>query len=90
MEFQNILTIILLHICFVSFELQPSKAAQPWIKVGYWEYYPSGIPISNINSSLFTHLVYFCVGLNYSSYELSISSMNEQELAMFAPSVKKN
>ncbi|KAL5572786.1 hypothetical protein UlMin_022383 [Ulmus minor] len=89
MEFQKILTIILVHICFVSFELQPSKAAKPWVKVGYWEHDPTGIPISDINSTLFTHLVYCHVGLNYSSYELSISSTNEHDLAKFAPSVKQ-
>ncbi|KAL5564339.1 hypothetical protein UlMin_027503 [Ulmus minor] len=90
MEFQKIGTIILLHICFVSLELKPSKAAQPWIKVGYWRHDRSGISISDINSSLFTHLVYCHVGLNYSSYEVSISAYtNEKELVKFVPSVKK-
>ncbi|KAL5560728.1 hypothetical protein UlMin_036939 [Ulmus minor] len=85
MELQKIVTIILLlNIC-----LHPSKAAHPWIKVGYWQSFSSGIPISEINSGLFTHLVYSTVGLDYSSYELSISSTNIQLLAKFTSSVKQ-
>ncbi|KAL5560726.1 hypothetical protein UlMin_036937 [Ulmus minor] len=85
MELQKIVTIILLlHIC-----LHPSKAAQPWIKVGYWQSSSRGIPISDINSGLFTHLVYYFIALDSSSYELSISSTDVQDLAKFTPSVKQ-
>ncbi|KAM2552801.1 hypothetical protein TB2_017139 [Malus domestica] len=74
------------HI-FFAFRIQPSEA-QSWIKVAYW-YSGSEFPISDINSPLFTHLIYAYTGVNSSSYELSSSSSSEQYYSTFTPTVKR-
>ncbi|RXH74288.1 hypothetical protein DVH24_029009 [Malus domestica] len=68
---------------------QPSEA-QSWIKVAYW-YSGSEFPISDINSPLFTHLIYAYTDVNSSSYELSSSSSDssEQYYSTFTPTVKR-
>ncbi|KAM1731813.1 hypothetical protein ACFX11_017650 [Malus domestica] len=76
------------HI-FFAFRIQPSEA-QSWIKVAYW-YSGSEFPISDINSPLFTHLIYAYKDVNSSSYELSSSSSDssEQYYSTFTPTVKR-
>ncbi|KAM1508133.1 hypothetical protein ACFX10_017487 [Malus domestica] len=76
------------HI-FFAFRFQPSEA-QSWIKVAYW-YSGSEFPISDINSPLFTHLIYAYTDVNSSSYELSSSSSDssEQYYSTFTPTVKR-
>ncbi|KAM1089754.1 hypothetical protein FF1_017528 [Malus domestica] len=76
------------HI-FFAFRIQPSEA-QSWIKVAYW-YSGSKFPISDINSPLFTHLIYAYKDVNSSSYELSSSSSDssEQYYSTFTPTVKR-
>ncbi|XP_068334223.1 putative cysteine-rich receptor-like protein kinase 20 [Pyrus communis] len=73
------------HILF-AFRFQPSEA-QSWIKAAYW-YSGSEFPISDINSPLFTHLIYAYTDVNSSSYELS-SSSPEQYYSTFTPTVKR-
>ncbi|KAM1201228.1 hypothetical protein ACFX2J_017358 [Malus domestica] len=72
-----------------AFRFQPSEA-QSWIKVAYW-YSGSEFPISDINSPLFTHLIYAYTDVNSSSYELSSSSSDssEQYYSTFTPTVKR-
>jgi GH18 family chitinase len=78
--------IVLFHI-FLSLELQPAKA-QTWIKAGYW-FSGSKFPISGINSALFTHLICAFAGVNSSSYELFVSSTNEQYFSNFTNTVRQ-
>jgi GH18 family chitinase len=78
--------IVLFHI-FLSLHLKPSTA-QTWIKGGYW-YSGSGFPISDINSALFSHLIFAFAGLNSSSYQLSISSSDEPNFSTFTNTVKQ-
>ncbi|KAB2618778.1 cysteine-rich receptor-like protein kinase 19 [Pyrus ussuriensis x Pyrus communis] len=75
------------HI-FFAFRFQPSEA-QSWIKAAYW-YSGSEFPISDINSPLFTHLIYAYTDVNSSSYELSSfsSDPSEQYYSTFTPTVK--
>ncbi|XP_048440475.1 cysteine-rich receptor-like protein kinase 19 [Pyrus x bretschneideri] len=75
------------HILF-AFRFQPSEA-QSWIKAAYW-YSGSEFPISDINSPLFTHLIYAYADVNSSSYELSSfsSDPSEQYYSTFTPTVK--
>ncbi|KAL5547621.1 hypothetical protein UlMin_002852 [Ulmus minor] len=82
-KFINILLLI-----FLSLEL-PSSKAQSWIQAGYW-FNGSEFPISNINSALYTHLLYAFADINPSSFELSISSSsNEQDFSNFTNTVKQ-
>ncbi|CAL5327937.1 unnamed protein product [Camellia sinensis] len=86
------LTIITTALFFLIFLLSklPSSTAQeqPWIQAGYW-FSGSGFPISDINSSLFTHLICAFAGLNSSTYELSISSSDSQLFSNFTNIVKQ-
>ena len=81
------ITIIILFHVFLSLKLHPAKA-QAWIKAGYW-YYGSGLPISDINSTLYTHLICAFAGLNSSSYHLNISSSDDQFFSDFTNTVKQ-
>ncbi|KAK6236906.1 hypothetical protein SCA6_012243 [Theobroma cacao] len=77
--------IVLLHI-FLSLGFHPSRA-QNWIQAGYW-FSGSEFPAADINSALFTHLICAFAGLNSSSYQLSISSSDEQYFSVFTNTVK--
>ena len=78
--------IVLFHILLYS-ELKPSKA-QTWIKSGYW-FSGIGSPISDINSALFTHLICAFADVNSSSYELSVSSSDEEYFSTFTNTVSQ-
>lgn len=91
-KFSSVLLILLFFHFLVAFSLQASEA-QSWIKAAYW-YSGSEFPIADINSALFTHLIYAFAGLNSSSYELSLSSDSEeqdqeQRYSIFSSTVKQ-
>ncbi|KAL6274967.1 hypothetical protein ACE6H2_025659 [Prunus campanulata] len=87
-KFSSVLLVLLFFHILVACRLQASEA-QSWIKAAYW-YYDSGFPIADINSALFTHLIYAFAGLNSSSYELSLSSdSEEQHYSNFSSTVKQ-
>ncbi|KAJ6435680.1 hypothetical protein OIU84_000815 [Salix udensis] len=80
----RIAIIILFHV-FLSLNSHPAKG-QAWIKAGYW-YSGSGcLPVSDKNSTLYTHLIYAAAALNSSSYHLSIPSDN---FSAFTDTVKR-
>ncbi|KAJ6435675.1 hypothetical protein OIU84_000810 [Salix udensis] len=80
------ITIILFQV-FLSLNLHPAKA-QAWIKAGYWNS-GSGLPVSDINSTLYTHLICAFADLNSSSYHLSIPSSNDRFFSAFTNTVKQ-
>ncbi|KAL4654315.1 hypothetical protein ACB092_01G369200 [Castanea dentata] len=80
------IVILLFHILLYS-ELIPSEA-QTWIKSGYW-YSGTGSPISDINSALYTHLICAFAHVNSSSYEVSVSSSDEQYFLTFTDTVRQ-
>ncbi|KAJ6435684.1 hypothetical protein OIU84_000819 [Salix udensis] len=82
----RIAIIILFHV-FLSLNSHPAKA-QAWIKAGYWYYY-NGFPVSNINSTLYTHLICAAADLNSSSYQLSIPSSYDRVFSAFTNTVKR-
>ncbi|XP_021809031.1 serine/threonine-protein kinase BRI1-like 1, partial [Prunus avium] len=86
-KFSSVLLVLLFFHILVAFRLQASEA-QSWIKAAYW-YFDSGVPIADINSALFTHLIYAFAGLNSSSYELSLSDSEEQHYSNFSSTVKQ-
>jgi GH18 family chitinase len=78
--------IVLFHI-FLSLHLKPSTS-QTWIKSGYW-YYGSQFPISDINSTLFTHLICAFADVNSESSELSIAPTAQQYFSTFTDTVRQ-
>ncbi|KAF7153364.1 hypothetical protein RHSIM_Rhsim01G0042400 [Rhododendron simsii] len=81
------LTIPTLFLLFLSSKF-PFSSAQTWIKSGYW-LRRSELPVTDINSSLFTHLICGFAGLNPSTYQLSISSSDAQSFSTFTSTVKQ-
>ncbi|KAK9947384.1 hypothetical protein M0R45_003013 [Rubus argutus] len=82
----SMVVVLLFHV-LLALKLEPSEA-RTWIKVGYW-YSGSDFPMSGINSSLFTHLIYAFAAVNSSSYELSVSSSERSYYSTFTETVKK-
>ncbi|KAI8570425.1 hypothetical protein RHMOL_Rhmol01G0033000 [Rhododendron molle] len=82
------LTIPTLFLLFLSSKF-PFSSAQTWIKSGYWFPGSSEFPVTDINSSLFTHLLCGFAGLNSSTYQLSIPSSYAQSFSTFTPTVKQ-
>ncbi|PON67959.1 1,4-alpha-glucan-branching enzyme [Parasponia andersonii] len=78
---------ILFHVLLLSSKLQPSKT-QNWIQAGYW-YSGSEYPVSGIDSALFTHLLCAFAYINSSTYELFISSDDEQSFSTFTATVRQ-
>ncbi|KAJ6435687.1 hypothetical protein OIU84_000822 [Salix udensis] len=62
--------------------------AQAWIKAGY-SFYGMDFPVSDINSTLYTHLICAFADLNSSSYRLSIPSSYDQFFSAFTNTVKQ-
>ncbi|XP_044500615.1 class V chitinase-like [Mangifera indica] len=66
--------------------------AQTWVRAGYYwkSSYTYEHPISNINSSLFTHLIYCFGDVNTTTYQLSFPSpYDELLISNFADTVKQ-
>ncbi|KAM2552806.1 hypothetical protein TB2_017143 [Malus domestica] len=64
------------------------SSAQTWIRAGYW-YTGSDFPLPEVNSALFTHLIYAFANVNSSTYQLSIPSAHEQNFSSFTDIVKR-
>ncbi|KAK8319099.1 hypothetical protein V6Z11_A13G216700 [Gossypium hirsutum] len=75
-----------LLLLFLSLKLQ-SSSSQTWIKAGYWTSI-SSLPVSDINSALFTHLFASFAFINKTSYQLFINSSDEQSFSNFTSIVK--
>ncbi|KAL1335192.1 hypothetical protein HN51_064132 [Arachis hypogaea] len=61
--------------------------AHCWIKAGYW-FYGSEFPVSNIETSLYTHLLCAFADVNASTYELSIPSDAAASFPSFTATLK--
>lgn len=83
-------TISPLHISLIItilFQFYPSHA-KPRIKVGYyWYEQDNNIEISNINSSLYTHLIYGFPSLNTTSNQLYISPSDQKHISQFTKKI---
>lgn len=80
-------SVIPLFCVLLSLPFHPSEA-QTWVKAGYW-FSGTNFPLSDINSSLFTHLFCAFAGINSSRYELSISSEDDKYFPVFTDTVKQ-
>ncbi|KAL3744230.1 hypothetical protein ACJRO7_013479 [Eucalyptus globulus] len=68
--------------------LRPSSEAQTWVKSGYF-YAGSEIPVSDIDSSLFSHLICAFASIDSSTHPLSFNSSFEQIFSTFTSTVKR-
>ncbi|XP_052482102.1 L-type lectin-domain containing receptor kinase S.4 isoform X2 [Gossypium raimondii] len=75
-----------LLLLFLSLKLQ-SSSSQTWVKAGHWTS-SSYLPVSDINSALFTHLFASFAFINKTSYQLFINSSDEQSFSNFTSIVK--
>ncbi|KAK7329974.1 hypothetical protein VNO77_24157 [Canavalia gladiata] len=76
------------HVVIFSLKLESLEGeTESWFKIGYW-YSGSEFPISEINSALYTHLICAFADINTSSFEISVSSSNQQYLPTFTSTVK--
>ncbi|XP_044464717.1 cysteine-rich receptor-like protein kinase 19 isoform X2 [Mangifera indica] len=83
---------IMFIVCVCTFlsirYLPPSIAQTNWIRIGY--YRPSNeFPISDVNFGLFTHIICAYVGVNSTSYQLSLSPADEDNFSTFIRTVKR-
>ncbi|XP_047260086.1 class V chitinase-like, partial [Capsicum annuum] len=90
MAFKDI-AILLFFIIILQFQLHKSIA---WIKVGYWQYDTLNPPnIQSINSTLYTHLIYGFVDLNFNistdQMFVIISDDNDEQIKNFNSIVKR-
>ncbi|KAF7152833.1 hypothetical protein RHSIM_Rhsim01G0040900 [Rhododendron simsii] len=81
---------LLTIISFLLFlpSLTSSSEAQTWIKAGYW-YSVSQFPVSDIDSTLFTHLTFAFAYINTSTYELLIAPSDEPYMLTFTDIVRQ-
>lgn len=80
-------TIIITLLLFLSSYVHSSNSQETWIRAGYWDSV-SELPVSNINSALFTHLVCAFSNINYSTYHIQINSSKESYFSTFTGTVR--
>ncbi|TXG47165.1 hypothetical protein EZV62_026459 [Acer yangbiense] len=74
-------------LLFFSLNLQCSSSDN-WIRAGYW-HSGTALPVSEINSALFTHLMCAFARINSSTYHIFIDSNYEQSFSNFTYTVKR-
>ncbi|KAK0578072.1 hypothetical protein LWI29_004658 [Acer saccharum] len=74
-------------LLFFSLNLQCSSSNN-WIRAGYW-HSGTALPVSEINSALFTHLMCAFAHINSSTYHILIDSNYEQSFSNFTDTVKR-
>ncbi|XP_050374853.1 putative cysteine-rich receptor-like protein kinase 20 [Argentina anserina] len=77
--------ILLLFLLSLNFNC---SNAQSWIKAGY-HYTGAELPVSGIDSTLFTHLICAFAYINSSSFQLLFNSSTQQEFSTFTNVVKR-
>nr|GMD27553.1 G-type lectin S-receptor-like serine/threonine-protein kinase [Ipomoea batatas] len=78
-----------LIICFLlNFSFNTWTAKATWVQSGFW-YAGSEFPVPQINSALYTHLVFAFAYINSSSYELRIAHSHEPDVSTFTQIVSQ-
>ncbi|TXG66380.1 hypothetical protein EZV62_007655 [Acer yangbiense] len=86
---KTIIVLISLIFLVISLEFRPSNA-QTRIRVGYyWYEQDSSFLLSDINSTLFTHLVCGFASVNSTTNQLYVSSSDEKYMSIFTNTVKQ-
>ncbi|KAF2310403.1 hypothetical protein GH714_009128 [Hevea brasiliensis] len=62
--------------------------AQAWIQAAYYDS-SSNLPVSSVNSALFTHLYYGFAGMNSSNFQLSFRFSDESTVSSFTTTIKR-
>ncbi|XP_021672336.2 probable LRR receptor-like serine/threonine-protein kinase At5g37450 isoform X2 [Hevea brasiliensis] len=76
--------IFILLIFLITLNLQ----AQAWIQAAYYDS-SSNLPVSSVNSALFTHLYYGFAGMNSSNFQLSFRFSDESTVSSFTTTIKR-
>lgn len=79
---------VLLSLLFLLLNLHISTEQTTVVKAAYW-FLGSGLPVSSINSSLFTHLFCAFADLNSTTYQATISSSNSAQFSTFTSTVQQ-
>ncbi|KAL5547605.1 hypothetical protein UlMin_002836 [Ulmus minor] len=79
--------LVILTLFLLPLELQCSTS-KTWIQSGYY-YSETELPISEINSALFTHLLYAFAYVNSSSYQIYTNSSDIEKFSTFSNLVKR-
>ncbi|KAJ4709639.1 Receptor-like kinase CHRK1 [Melia azedarach] len=80
---------ITLFLLLLSLPLNLQCTESPkWIRGGYWDSH-SELPISEINSALFTHLMCAFATINSTTFNIFINSTYEQSFSNFTSTVKR-
>ncbi|KAK7388339.1 hypothetical protein VNO78_23154 [Psophocarpus tetragonolobus] len=82
-----ILFFTLLLTFFLPFKSHPSSDSPSWIKAGYY-YSGNEISASDIEATLFTHLLCAFAFINSTSYNIFINSSEEHKFSSFTNTVK--
>ncbi|XP_044463627.1 putative cysteine-rich receptor-like protein kinase 16 [Mangifera indica] len=83
--------IIFCFSIFISSQLRLSMAQTNWIRAGFsWCLSDYGQPISEIDFSLFTHIICGDVYVNSISYKLNLSLAEGEHLSTFTRTIKQN
>ncbi|OMO61770.1 hypothetical protein CCACVL1_23255, partial [Corchorus capsularis] len=85
-KLRSFLFLITLHFMLLL-QLQFS-CAQNNVRAGYWAA-GSEFPVSNINSTLFTHLFCAFADLNSQTYQVTVSSANQAQFSTFTKTVQQ-
>ncbi|KAL5772822.1 hypothetical protein ACOSQ2_012746 [Xanthoceras sorbifolium] len=84
----KIIIFVIFHIFLIfSLESKPSKA-QTWVRVGYFKH-KQDFSISEIDSSLFTHLICGFADLDSTTYQLSLPYDDKNYFSIFTKTVKQ-
>ncbi|KAJ8753143.1 hypothetical protein K2173_017710 [Erythroxylum novogranatense] len=75
-------------LCLLLLLQLHSSAAQSVVRAAYW-YSDSGLSISDINSTLFTHLFCAFADLDSQTNEVTISSANQAQFSSFTQTVQQ-
>lgn len=78
---------MIITLLFLSSYVHSSNSQETWIRAGYWDSV-SELPVSNINSALFTHLVCAFSRINSSTYHIHINSSKESYFSTFTGTVR--
>ncbi|KAK7347569.1 hypothetical protein VNO80_22104 [Phaseolus coccineus] len=88
MSSRKVLLLLSFHILICSLMFQSSEeASDSWLKIGYW-YSGSDFAVSDINSTLYTHLICAFAQVNTSTFQISLPSKDHQRFSTFTNTVK--
>ncbi|KAK2644782.1 hypothetical protein Ddye_019977 [Dipteronia dyeriana] len=89
LQFSSMVSKLIIIIILFQIFIFSSTKAETWTRAAYYWSAQKEFPISNINSSLFTHLICGFAYINSTSYELFFSQSDEKRFSTFTETVKK-